>query len=282
MTTTNASPDIKAPYNVTMEVTPEQAAKWLEENTKNRPLCHAHVQRLAEDMRARRWQLTHQGIAFDSNGLLLDGQHRLWAIVEAGVPITFQVFFNEPPDSRLVIDAGKRRSNLDIIALSGQIGHVSCLELATLRAMLGGHTGHSIVLTPGAEAEQFSRHREAVAFAVEHLERARLKGVCTAHVRAVVARAFYSVEQGRLAHFCDVLKSGMPAGDEDHVILTLRDFLSRNHTAGFSESAQRVRYMKTQWALRAYLDRRPVKRLGASDSELFSLPKEADCAAKVA
>ena len=38
---------------------------------------------IARDMKAGHWRLTHQGIAFDPAGVLIDGQHRLWAIVES-------------------------------------------------------------------------------------------------------------------------------------------------------------------------------------------------------
>jgi hypothetical protein len=260
------------PYSQIMEVTPLQASRWLDSNTCNRPLNHKHVERLAEDMRAGRWRLTHQGIAFDCEGLLLDGQHRLWAIVEADVPVKMRVFFNEPTESRLVLDCGKRRSNLDILMLGGEAGDVTNRHLATLRALLAGQSARATTLTPGAEAEKLSQHREAIYFAVEHLERGSLPGLCTAQVRAVVARAYYSVDHSQLRHFCNVLKSGIPAGDRDHVILALRDFLSRSHAAGFGDSAQRVRYAKTEWALRAYLDGRCIKRLCASDTELFPLP----------
>src|SRR5690349_1505768 len=121
MTVTNTLPDTKTPYDVVMEVTPDMAARWLEGNTHNRPLNQAHVERLVKDMKAGRWQLTHQGLAFDDRGVLLDGQHRLWAVIEANVPVNFRVFFNEPPESRLVLDCGKRRSNLDILTLSGKV-----------------------------------------------------------------------------------------------------------------------------------------------------------------
>jgi len=68
------------PYNVVLNVSPDMALKWLEGNTHNRPINQAHVNRLAKEITAGRWQLTHQGIAFDTKGILIDGQHRLWAI----------------------------------------------------------------------------------------------------------------------------------------------------------------------------------------------------------
>jgi hypothetical protein len=52
-------------YTIVLDVTPDIATAWLNNcNTHNRRLVNAHVERLASEMRASRWQLTHQGIAF--------------------------------------------------------------------------------------------------------------------------------------------------------------------------------------------------------------------------
>ena len=54
------------PYNVVMEIGPDMAARWLDGNTHNRPVKQTLVDRFVRDMQAGRWQLTHQGIAFDT------------------------------------------------------------------------------------------------------------------------------------------------------------------------------------------------------------------------
>ena len=61
-----------------INITPDMALRWLETtNTNNRKVSEKHVHRLARDMTDGKWRLTHVGIAFDPNGTLLDGQHRL-------------------------------------------------------------------------------------------------------------------------------------------------------------------------------------------------------------
>jgi hypothetical protein len=257
-----------------MDVTPEKALQWLEGNTHNRPINEAHVKRLARDIQAGRWRLTHQGIAFDTDGLLVDGQHRLWAVVEAGMPITTRVFFNEPPENRQVLDSGQRRSNLDILNITGQVGEVTTRHLATLRAMLAGCSSHTVRVTPGEEGEQYWRHRGALEFAVQHLGSACVRGVATSEVRAVIARACYSAEHGKLIHFCDLMKSGMAAGDGDASLCMLRDFLISNGGAGKGESVRRMRYSKVQWALSAFLQGKTPQRLCGATTELFPLPEE--------
>ena len=75
-------------------ITPEMAREWLKKNMhNNRPVLKATVHNYARQMRCGTWNLTHQGIAFDQNGELVDGQHRLSAIIEANVPVKMNVTY---------------------------------------------------------------------------------------------------------------------------------------------------------------------------------------------
>lgn len=265
---------LRGPYSIVIDVDPPQAFRWLDGNTHNRPVKQQHVERLARDMKAGRWRLTHQGIAFDTTGLLIDGQHRLWAVIEANVTVKLRVFFNEPPENRHVLDTGERRSNLDVLAITEQAGGVNSMLLATLRFMLAGLSGRPKRQTPGEEAEQLSRHRSALDFAMEHFGRAPARGVATSETRAVIARAFYAGDHFRLIHFCDVLRSGLSTDESDHIVVALRNFLIQPRRAEKGDAFRRVRYGKTEWALASFLDDRTPKRLCGSDFELFPLPEE--------
>lgn len=55
-------------------------------------------------MRRGDWLVTHQGIAFDTRGVLVDGQHRLGAVVEADVTVKIAVFTDVEPDTFDVLD----------------------------------------------------------------------------------------------------------------------------------------------------------------------------------
>jgi hypothetical protein len=96
-----------------MLVTPEMAAAWLTANTANRAVRRSHAVSLARLMRAGEWRLTHQGVAFDRSGHLIDGQHRLLAIVEAGVPVEILVFVDCPDDTFGALDRGLKRQLRD-------------------------------------------------------------------------------------------------------------------------------------------------------------------------
>jgi len=273
MTITSSLAPATEPSVHPMTVTPERALNWLDNaNTRNRKISDSYAQKLARDMRAGRWMLTHEGIAFDPHGVLLDGQHRLWAVVLADVPVRMHVWFDVTPESLMVINSGRSRSLADNLRLGGGLGDVDHRELATLRAMLG-RGGRTPGLTPAEAYDLLERHRHAVRFAVEHLGRtARARGLSSGETRAVVARAWYSADRSRLEHFCHVLRSSLAVGPDDEVIIALRTYLTSALGGGWRLRTER--YRKTERALLAFLRSEKVAKLYAAGRELFPLPEE--------
>jgi hypothetical protein len=101
-------------------ISPQRAGELLGANTSNRPLSKPVVRAFAEAMRRGEWVVTHQGIAFDVNGVLIDGQHRLAAIVEADLPVEMTVFTEVAEGTFDVLDTGKRRNAADVLAIEGE------------------------------------------------------------------------------------------------------------------------------------------------------------------
>ena len=64
-------------------ITPELAAEFLKKNKSNRPLSSKHVIALAGSIERGEWMFTGESIKFSESDTLLDGQHRLSAIVMA-------------------------------------------------------------------------------------------------------------------------------------------------------------------------------------------------------
>jgi len=112
----------KGPDEITSEwldVTPELAFKLLEANTHNRPLVQSRVERYARDMRAGQWRVNGDAVRFDINGILIDGQHRLWAVTESGVTLKMLVVRGLEPEAQDTIDQGKPRSIKEVFHLGG-------------------------------------------------------------------------------------------------------------------------------------------------------------------
>ncbi len=236
-----------------------------------------NIAQLARDMKAGRFACTHQGIAFDTEGRLIDGQHRLWAILEAEMPVRMRVFYNESPENMIHIDGNHPRTAADRMTLGRVLGTVRTNELATLRAMLGGISMSYKRRTVYEEMPLLDQHRAAIHFAHEHLPNSRPAGLVNCMSRAVVARAWYSSRDlSALARFCEVLRRGVSRGPLEEIIVTLRNHMMELHKHGSNHVVRQRQYGLVTRALAAYLDHEPLTILRAAGSDLFLLPEETE------
>lgn len=106
------------PTVIEMTVTPEHALEWLAVNDHNRSLDKKHVAFLAGQMGRNEYHFVGDPIRFDVNGMLLDGQHRLAAILESETSQHMVVITGLPPESQVYMDAGRKRSPGDQLALA--------------------------------------------------------------------------------------------------------------------------------------------------------------------
>ena len=177
-------------------ITPARAAQWLEANTTNRPLSRAVVRSFADAMRRGEWLVTHQGIAFDDNGVLVDGQHRLAAIIEADRPVELTVFTDVAEGSFDVLDIGKRRTAADVLAIEGEKN--SILLAAMVRIVWLYHNRPDLTWTGGAAA--VSNH-QVVQTLEQHPKLREFLGVgeqiaaATGMIKSAGGAASYLVEQ---------------------------------------------------------------------------------------
>ena len=73
-------------------VTPEKAQEYLKRNTMNfRTISLSVVDAYARDMMAGKWELNGEPIQFNEDGVLLNGQHRLKAIIRSGCSIPMMI-----------------------------------------------------------------------------------------------------------------------------------------------------------------------------------------------
>ena len=91
------------------------ASELISCNILNRPLSGAWHNEIAHLMERGKFELSNDAITFDEDGFLTNGQHRLYAVIESGVPCVFITCFGVPfiPD----MDTGRKRSLLDNIKL---------------------------------------------------------------------------------------------------------------------------------------------------------------------
>jgi hypothetical protein len=95
-----------------VDITPDMASDWLETRVfdGNRKPAKAKIEQHTAAMKAGRWLETHQGIAFDTDGRLIDGRHRLMAVAASGVTVRMWVFPEQTRETFDVIDTGYARA----------------------------------------------------------------------------------------------------------------------------------------------------------------------------
>lgn len=102
-------------------ITPAMAEQYLARNIENRVLRPYHVAPMRRAMEQGQWELSGEAIKFSATDVLLDGQHRLEALVESGRPQLFLVVRGLPDRVRAVLDSGLRRQSADRFAAQGEL-----------------------------------------------------------------------------------------------------------------------------------------------------------------
>lgn len=133
-TASTATPLAVAPSAHVINVTPELARSWIERNGRNRSVRPRVVNSYARDMADGNWQLTGEAVKFDAEGNLLDGQHRLYALQQAGVTVQMLVVRGVAAEAQEVMDSGARRKPSDMFSLDGYSNATVLASAARLAA----------------------------------------------------------------------------------------------------------------------------------------------------
>lgn len=102
-----------------MTITPEIAEKWLSNNPLNRNLNEERVLRYTNEMQKEKWQFNGESIKICDDGSLIDGQHRLAAIIKTGQDQVSVVVKNLPRSVFSTIDLGRTRTLVDLLHITG-------------------------------------------------------------------------------------------------------------------------------------------------------------------
>lgn len=161
-----------------MIVSPAMARQWLKliNHNFNRKLKHALVHQLATDIRAGRWRPNGESIVFDKNGRLIDGQHRLHAIVEADLAVELVVVEGVEPDAIVTIDSTPCRTPAEVLRMKGEAcpGHLAKTVVFVWRYEQRRHPfagGTPTRQEQIATLDRCPRIRDSVAIAAAHATR---------------------------------------------------------------------------------------------------------------
>jgi hypothetical protein len=113
------TPTRKLPYRESViEITPDIAKTFLENNVINREIGWYHVAALQQQMEDGKWEdKIGSYIRFDWYGRLIDGQHRLLACVNSGKSFNTRVIEGLDPQNAEIVDTNRVRNGFDAVAM---------------------------------------------------------------------------------------------------------------------------------------------------------------------
>lgn len=217
-------------------ITPTVAQELLGRNDHNRPLTKSRVASLASDMVSGRWVMNGEAIKLAKDGTLLDGQHRLAAVVQANVPINMLVVRGLHEKAQETMDTGGKRTFSNQLTLRGET--YSYQLAAVLRMVwLWRHQGDSLTsagfVRPPTNGELFElleaypEVRVQAPLVNRLVRNANMPG----QVAGLCVWLLYRVDADDANAFFTALESGVGLQANDPIYV-LRELLLRRPVAG--------------------------------------------------
>lgn len=168
--------------NKIMKITPEIAKEILGTSQGNfryvnstRTINPVIVKKYAADMTNGNWKISPQGIVIDENGILLDGHHRLHAVILSGQAVDFNVCFGAPQDCVEVLDCGWVRTPYNALAYTRNINKTAASKrgwaLANLHFLYRLGNRYEVQALPKSTISDFiEEHAEEIEVAIHCAE----------------------------------------------------------------------------------------------------------------
>lgn len=252
-----------------VSVTPALAEKILEKNTFNRNVSSAVVRKYAADMSAGKWTLNHQGIAFDRDGTLIDGQHRLMAIIQSGATILMLVTHGA---DRIGVDELRPRSTGDVIKFGGLSDWLDTRMVQIARAMISIDRDRHVITPTAHEVVAFAEHHKTSIVFVNGLFRNNKRGIASAVVKASFAIAHYcdAATDEEFEDIVNCLYTGFGTEERYYPIQRLAQILAFEIKLSGQSERRRAAWL-TMKAIKDFADNRALKVLRMPAEAPFQL-----------
>lgn len=109
----------RARFSMFVTISPELASHLLANNPDNRGINPKTVRQIQNAIEDGRWEANGESIIISSEGLLNDGQSRLKAIAQSGVPVESVIAYGVTRESRYTVDQGRARSAAMMAKMQG-------------------------------------------------------------------------------------------------------------------------------------------------------------------
>jgi hypothetical protein len=256
--------DVTCPFDGQLIISPIAAEAALPANIGNRRRRNNLVAFLCKQIKAGEWQSDHpQPLVWSSNGRFLDGQHRLFAIIEAAVEVIAHCVCGARDELREYIDTGISRKLEDRISFHEDLRKNGlCAQLVNTifnlrRPGMGSGSGKP---SPNEAWDIFTPRKDAIYWAVDVMT-GKQRGVCRAPVILALLE-LYERDREIAQEFAIAMMQPDGALQQARV---LRDFLLRQRAAGGSQMVNVELHGKAVCAMKAAMDDREIKTLRISE-----------------
>lgn len=241
-----------------ISITPKLAQSLLKNNRANRPISKKTVESYARDMLNGNWKTnTGNAISISKDGALLDGQHRLTAVIKSEIPISMWVCYG--CDDNGVYDRNRGRSVRDQLNMS-RTDLPSVMRSNSFLGMIRFVTVGNGKITSGDTEKYIDEHYDELSSFIELGVFASTKAkitICTVFV--ALYWAFLSGVPGEyITKFMDVLRSGMASCPEEYPIIAYRNYLLESYS---SKSCTEEQICICQGALKKYITGSCLRRI---------------------
>jgi len=231
-----------------------------------RPIRTTACDRYARDMAAGNWIPTNQGIGIDSTGAVFDGQHRLYALRQAGYPpVELLIVRGLDPSCRIVVDGGVKRSFRDLVhyQFNARV-HRSAGAVATAILLDQAHWAR-VSISQKERYDCVLEHQEVLE-AVLGLPKNVKFFPCPFYAAWVVCLTSGIGTINHLATFVADVESGenLQKNQPQYHLRNLL-FATKARGGGASGSIQKERFKKAKRAFVAYVAGEPMFSLRARD-----------------
>lgn len=212
-------------------MTPELAEKLLSNNQGNRPVSMANVENFARLMSEGLWRYNGDTFRIAKDGTLLDGQHRLMAVVRSGVTMPRAIIVrNLENETQATMDQGKKRSASDVLGMAGFGNGNQIQSVARMvhdwklgkRGIAELSKGSRMQMTPDEIrlwAIRDDNLRKAAVFSV----RSGMRALCLQKASGTLWFLTNEADPDKCAEFFELLESG--AGlEKGNPVLTVRNY----------------------------------------------------------
>lgn len=259
-------------------ISPDTARELLTYNTHNRNIRGRVIAAYAVDMAAGNWRENGESIKLAKDGTVLDGQHRLHAIIESDTSQRMLVVRGLPMETQETVDGGAKRKFADVLKLRKETRYISIAALARgVHLWQIGHRGRGTGRYVPTTSQLLATLDEFpdIRYSAEVIDSVHLHIPIHKSILGLCHWLFNRIDADDCAFFFDRLKDGAGLMANDPIAVLRRTVIDNMHERSRLSGTVVLAYVIKAW--NAYREGREIAllkyRQGGAKPEQFPEPK---------